>query len=134
MAPEALQLVGFAGEILPLLAVRADGVRRGDLLPFPAAEGGSQHAGADHDAPAIGRRIADGDIDPADANRPLAHLNHNFPVVCLIDNRIPRAAPQNVGDVIEAACPSTGSRDRRRRGGRGGRGGHHERGQFSTSC
>src|ERR1051325_5231256 len=59
---EAFQRIRLAAEILPLLAGWTNGVRRRDLLPFPAAEGGAEQAGPHDDAPTIGRRVADGDI------------------------------------------------------------------------
>src|ERR1043166_3899047 len=77
-AAEALQRVGFAAEILALLAVGTDGVGGRDLLPFPAAECGAEQAGSDDDAPTVRRRIADGDIDAADAHRFLAHFDDHF--------------------------------------------------------
>src|SRR6266545_5860175 len=123
LAPETLQRIGLAAEVLPLLAVRTDGVCGGDLLPFPAAQGGAEQAGANDDAPLVGRRLADGDIDAAHADRLLADLDHHFAVVGFVDDRIPRAAPEDVSDVIQTSRPAAGY-------GREG----HERGQSSISC
>src|SRR6266446_1445744 len=117
LAPEAFQRVGFAAEVLTLLAVGTDGVRGGDLLPFPAAQGRAEHAGPDDDAPVVGGRLAYGEIDAADAHRFLAHLDDHFAVVGFIHDGVPRPAPQNVGDVVQASRPAAW------RGGRS-----HERG------
>src|SRR6266487_5460440 len=115
LAADAFQRVRFAAEILPLLAMGTDTVRRRDLLPFPAAEGGAEQAGARHDAPLVRGRVADGDIDAADPHRFLAHLEHDFPVGGFFDDRVPGAAPQHVGDIIEAPGPSAWSRGSHRR-------------------
>src|SRR6267378_1205214 len=122
-AAAAFQRVRFALEILTLLAMRTDGVRRRDLLPFPAAQGGAEQAGARHDAPLVRWRVADGDVDAADPHRFLPDLEHDFSVGGFVNDRVPCAAPQYVGDVIEAAGPSTWSV---------GRGGNHRRAECST--
>src|SRR6267143_4975642 len=75
LAPETLERVGFATEVLALQAVGTDGVGGGDLLPFPAAQGRAEHAGPDDDAPTVRRRLAHGDVDAADAHRLLAHFD-----------------------------------------------------------
>src|ERR1051326_8152316 len=77
---EAFQRIRLAAEILPLLAGWTNGVRRRDLLPFPAAEGGAEQAGPHDDAPTIGRRVAHGDIDATDAHRLFANLEDDFAV------------------------------------------------------
>src|SRR6266566_6264751 len=106
LAPEALQGVGLAAEGLTLLAVGTDGVRGGDLLPFPAAQGRAEHAGPDDDAPVVGGRLAYGDVDAADAHRFLAHFDDDFAVVGFIDDGVPGPAPENVGDVVQASRPA----------------------------
>src|SRR6266480_1162006 len=58
LAAQAFHPVRLAGEVLSLLAMRTNGVRRGDLLPFPAAQGRAEQAGPDDDAPVIGGRFA----------------------------------------------------------------------------
>src|SRR5712671_5793028 len=98
LAAAALQARRSAAEVLPLLAVRTDGVRRRDLLPFPAAQGRAEQAGARHDAPLIRWRLADRDIDTADPHRLLADLEHDLAVVRFVDDRVPCAATQDVGD------------------------------------
>src|SRR4051812_43048969 len=122
-AAEAFERIGLAGEVLALLAVRADGVGGRDLLPFPAPEGGTEQSGPDDDAPLIGRGIADGKIDAAHAHGFFADFDDHFAIVRFIDDRVPRATAEDVGDVVETARPTT-----RIRWGR------HERGQCSTSC
>src|SRR5206468_7263111 len=69
LGPEAFQRVGFAAEVLTLLALGTDGVGLGDLLPFPAAQGRAEQTGPNHDAPAVGGRLAHGDVDATDAHR-----------------------------------------------------------------
>src|SRR5437588_12290595 len=123
LAPETLQRVGFPSEVLTLLAVGTDGVGSGDLLPFPAAQGRAEQTGPDDDAPAVGGRLAHGEVDAADADRFFAHFDDHFAVVGFIDYRVPRAAPQDVSDVVQTSRPTAW------RGGGG-----HERGQCNTSC
>src|SRR3989441_11501306 len=72
LAPEAFQRVGFAAEVLTLLALGTDGVGLGDLLPFPAAQGRAEQTGPNHDATAVGGLLAHGDVHATDANRFLA--------------------------------------------------------------
>jgi len=119
VAAGALQRDRFAGEILPFLTVGTDRVGGGDLLPFPAAQGGAEDPGANDDAPAIGRRVAHGDVDAADPHRFLANFEDDFAVGGFIDDGVPRAPTQDVGNVVEAAGPPAGT--------------SHERAQCSTS-
>src|SRR5438034_10322597 len=75
LAPQTLQRVWLAAEVLPLLTLGTDGIRGGDLLPFPAAQGRAEQAGADDDAPPVGRRFAHRDVAPAHAHRLLADFD-----------------------------------------------------------
>src|SRR4029077_6381937 len=75
LAAQAFHRVRLATEILPLLALWTDGVRGGDLLPFPAAPGGPAPARADDDAPLIGGGFTNRDVDAADTHRFLADLD-----------------------------------------------------------
>src|SRR5438309_6404643 len=127
LAAQAFHRVGLAAEILPLLALRTDGVRGSDLLPFPAAQGGAEHARADDDTPLIGGCFTNGDVDAADTHRFLADFDDHLVVVTVVDDLVPRAATQHVGDVVKAPGPSVRARGRRRTRG-------HEGGQSSTSC
>src|SRR6266446_2834057 len=92
LAAQAFHRVRLAAEILPLLALGTDGIRGGDLLPFPAAQGRPQHARADDDTPLIGGCLANGDVDAADTHRFLADLDDHFVVVTVVHDRVPRAA------------------------------------------
>ena len=108
LAAGACQCRRSAGKILPLVTVRADGVGHRGPLPFPAAQGRSEHAGPHDDAPVIGSRLAHVDVDAADAHLSLADFEHNL-VAAFVQNGIPGAPAQHVGNVIEAARPTTGS-------------------------
>src|SRR5437016_13178478 len=108
LAAEAFQGTGLVAEVLPLLAVGTDGVRGGDLRPFPAAEGRAEHSGADDDAPMVGGHVADGDVDAAEADRLVADLDDDFAVRSFVDDGIPRPTTQDVGDVVEASGPAPG--------------------------
>src|SRR6059036_3857684 len=105
-AAQALQRVGLAAEILTLLALGTDGVGLGDFLPFPAAQGRAEQTGPYHDAPAVGGRLAHSEVDAADTHRFLAHFDDDFPVISFVDDGVPRAAPQNVGDVVQTSRPT----------------------------
>src|SRR2546423_6395974 len=105
LAARAGQGVRLAAEVLALVTVRANAVRGDHVLPSPAPQRGTQHAGAHDDAPVVGRGLAHGDVDAADTHRLLTHFDHHFAVGRFVDDRIPRAATQHVGDVVEAAGP-----------------------------
>src|SRR5574341_2191764 len=109
LAASALQRLRLTGDILPFLAMRTDGVGGGNLLPFPAAQGRAEDARARDDAPLIGRRVAHGNVDAADAHRLLADFEHDLAVGGFIDDGVPRAPAQDVGNVVEAAGPPAGT-------------------------
>src|ERR1051326_7460715 len=54
---EAFQRIRLAAEILPLLAGWTNGVRRRDLLPFPAPAAGAERPGPRAKTPATGGRL-----------------------------------------------------------------------------
>src|SRR3989442_10530366 len=108
LAAHAFHGVGLAAEILPLLALGTHGVGGGDLLPFPAAEGRAEHSRADDDAPMVGGRVADGDVDAAEADRLVADCDDDCAVCSFVDDEIPRSTTQDVGDVVEASGPAPG--------------------------
>src|SRR5579859_1139184 len=96
---------GMAGVILALGAEGAHGVR-GDHALALTAEGGTEHPGAFHDAPPVRRRRAEIEIVAADPDTPIPDGEHDLAVLRFLEDRIPRAPAQDVGDAIGAAGPA----------------------------
>jgi hypothetical protein len=112
-------MAGPAAKLLALVTVWTDGVGGNDVAtPFPAAQGRTEYTGPHYDAPGVRLGFPDGDVDPAQANGFVADF-HDDLVAALLDDGVPRATTQNVGDVIETAGPPAGT--------------DHERAQCSTS-
>src|SRR5437899_7644187 len=102
---DALQAVGLAGVVLPIMAQGTHRVGGADIAP-PPSQGWSEHPGAGHDAPMVwdlgpNRHVAAGQPHPL-----LPHLDDDVAVRRLLDDRIPGAAAEDVRHVVRTAGPT----------------------------
>src|SRR5262245_50438197 len=105
-AARALQQRRLAVELLALVAGGAHGVGLGDRI-LGAAQSGAHHAGADDDAPVIGRGEAYLQVDAREPHALFVHVEHDM-VGGFFDDGIPGAAAEDVRYGIETAGPALG--------------------------